>query len=190
MLRHLPNVITVLRILLVIPLGWAIMREHQLLALLLAAVAGASDALDGWLARRFHWQSRLGAWLDPAADKLMLATGFVGLSVIGATPWWLTLLVLGRDVVIVAGALAYHWLKERLVVAPSRISKWNTVLQIGWVVLVLFSLQGLLKLDLAPLVWVVAASTLISGIDYVVRFASKARNLGSRRQVREGSSLE
>ncbi len=177
MLRHLPNAITVLRILLVVPLGWAIMREHQLLALLLAAVAGISDALDGWLARRFGWQSRLGAWLDPAADKLMLTTGFVGLSVIGATPWWLTILVLGRDVVIVVGALAYHWLREKLVVAPSRISKLNTVLQIAWVVLALFSLQGLVSLNLSPLVWVVAASTLISGIDYVVRFTLKARRV-------------
>ena len=182
-LRHLPNAITVLRILLVVPLGWAIMRQHELLALELAAAAGLSDALDGWLARRFGWQSRIGAWLDPAADKLMLATGFVGLSVIGATPWWLTVLVLGRDVVIVAGALAYHWLREPLTVAPSRISKLNTVLQIAWVVLVLFNLQGLLKLDLEPLVWVVAASTIVSGIDYVWRFAAKARRIKSERKV-------
>lgn len=177
MLRHLPNAITVLRIVLVVPLGWTIMHGLDAWALALAGVAGLSDAVDGWLARHFGWQSRLGAWLDPAADKLMLATGFVGLSVVGATPWWLTALVLGRDVVIVAGALAYHWLRERLMVMPSTISKLNTSLQIGWVLLVLFNRQGWLELNLAPWIWLVAASTLVSGIDYVVRFAAKARRV-------------
>ena len=179
MLRQIPNAITILRILLVVPLGWAIMRQHQSLALWLAAVAGLSDALDGWLARRFAWQSELGEWLDPAADKLMLAVGFVGLSVIGATPWWLTVLVLARDVVIVCGALAYRRLRGDIHIEPSRISKLNTLLQILYVVLVLCSLQGLLKLQVEPLVWVVAASTLASGLDYVIRFAIKA----SRRET-------
>lgn len=177
MLRQIPNAITVLRIALVVPLGWAIINGHDGLALLLAGAAGLSDALDGWLARQFGWQSPLGAWLDPAADKLMLAVGFVGLSIVGATPWWLTALVLGRDVVIVSGALAYHWLREHLVVAPSYISKLNTTLQIGWVLLVLFNRQGWIELALAPWAWLVAASTLTSGLDYVVRFAIKARRL-------------
>ncbi len=185
MWRHLPNAITVLRILLVVPLGWAIATGHDGTALLLAAVAGASDALDGWMARRFGWQSRLGSWLDPAADKLMLAVGFVCLAVVGASPWWLAALVLGRDVVIVAGALAYHWLREPLHVAPSRVSKLNTVLQIAWVLLVLLHRQGLMPLDVRPLLWLVALSTVVSGVDYVVRFAVKAHQINQRKQASE-----
>lgn len=174
MLRQLPNVITVARLLLVLPVAGAIVQDRNGLALLLAAVAGVSDALDGWLARQFDWRTRLGAWMDPAADKLLLAAGFIGLSVVGASPWWLTALVLGRDVVIVSGALLYHALRERLVVMPSRISKINTALQIIWVLLVLFNRWLDLDLQLAPLLWLVAASTLVSGVDYVSRFAVKA----------------
>jgi cardiolipin synthase len=173
-LRQLPNLITVLRIVLVLPIGWAIVTRRDELALVLAAVAGLSDALDGFLARHYGWQSRLGAWLDPAADKLMLMVAYLSLAWIGVTPWWLTALVLLRDVVIVAGALAYRWLRGALEVAPSRISKINTTVQIIYVLLVLFNLQGALTLEPAPMAWLVAALTLASGIDYVVRFATKA----------------
>lgn len=182
MLRHLPNALTVGRLLLVLPLGWAVLGGRDGMALALAAVAGASDALDGWLARRCGWESVLGAWLDPAADKLLLASGFVALSMVGAVPWWLTLLVLGRDVVIVAGALAYHWLRERLVVAPSRISKLNTGVQIGFLLLVLAGRASGLRAGPALLIWLVAALTLCSGVDYVIRFTLKARRVREQRQ--------
>lgn len=183
MLQHLPNLLTVLRILLVVPLAWAIVSGHGVLALVLAGVAGASDALDGWMARQFGWQSRLGAWLDPAADKLMLAAGFISLSIVGASPWWLTLLVLGRDIVIVSGALTYHYRRERLLVAPSFVSKTNTALQIAWVLLVLVDRLQPLPLDLPLLAWVVALFTVVSGVDYVMRFAAKARRVKAGRRA-------
>lgn len=175
MLRQIPNVITVIRIVLVVPIGWAILSRHSDLALLLAALAGVSDALDGFLARHYGWQTRLGAWLDPAADKLMLAVAYICLSIVGATPWWLTILVLARDVVIVAGVLAMqHW-RGPVTVAPSHLSKGNTLTQIIYVLAALLGLHGTITLSLSPLVWLVAVLTVLSGIDYVVRYAARSR---------------
>lgn len=179
-MRHLPNIITALRILLVLPMGWVIIERQYGLALFLAAVAGLSDAVDGLLARRFDWQSKLGAWLDPAADKLMLTVGFVALSVIGATPWWLTVLVLLRDVVIVLGAAAWRYWRGPLVVEPSRLSKLNTVVQIIYVLVVLLDLHGMLGAPLHLLVWLVAAFTACSGIDYVWHYSRKSTPMENR----------
>src|SRR5262249_43080248 len=98
--RHLPNALTVLRMLLVVPLAWLIGDGRYEAALLIAACAGATDALDGLLAKHYGWQSWLGGVLDPIADKLMLLACFLTFGLIGANPWWLTFLVVGRDVVI------------------------------------------------------------------------------------------
>ena len=95
MWRHLPNVITAMRMALVWPVFWLISRGDFGLALLLAAIAGISDAADGWLAKHFSWQSRLGGLLDPLADKMMLIVSFVVLTIVGAIPLWLTLLIVG-----------------------------------------------------------------------------------------------
>lgn len=175
MVRQIPNFITLIRILLVVPIGWAILSRHADLALLLATIAGASDALDGFLARYYGWQTRLGAWLDPAADKLMLTVAYVCLSVIGAAPWWLTVLVLARDVVIVAGVLAMQRWRGPVTVAPSHLSKGNTLVQIIYVLVALLALHGTLMLSLTPLHWLVAILTVLSGIDYVVRYATRSR---------------
>src|SRR5215470_10001597 len=108
--RHLPNVLTALRMLFVVPLAWLISDGRYEGALLIAAGAGATDALDGLIAKRYGWQSWLGGVLDSIADKLMLLACFLMLGLAGAHPWWLTLLVIGRDVVIVTGAVIYHHL--------------------------------------------------------------------------------
>lgn len=172
-MRHLPNLITLLRLLLVLPIGWAIADHRYSLALLLAAVAGLSDAVDGYLARRFGWQSRLGAWLDPAADKLMLVTAYASLGWIGAVPWWLVALVVARDLVIVCGAAAWkHW-RGPLEVQPSLLSKCNTTSQILYVLAVLLVLAGWIELALEPLDVVVALLTIASGADYVWRYARR-----------------
>jgi cardiolipin synthase len=112
-LRHLPNVISSLRILLVIPIALALLRGEFLVTLGLFFVAAVSDAADGFLAKRFGWGSTLGGILDPAADKLLLATVFVVLAVLHAVPVWLMVTAVARDVVIVLGAIAY-----RLYVGP------------------------------------------------------------------------
>ena len=89
-MRHIPNIISVLRILLVVPIAWALANERLALSIILFAVAAVSDAADGFLAKRFGWQSELGAVLDPIADKALLVTVFVTLSLMKLVPLWLT----------------------------------------------------------------------------------------------------
>ncbi len=178
MLRHLPNVITILRMLLVVPVAWSIREQEYGLALLLAAIAGGSDALDGYLAKRFKWQSWIGGVLDPIADKLLLITCFVSLGLINQHPAWLTWLVIGRDAVIVVGAVAYHRFIGSLEAQPTLLSKFTTCVQIFYVLAQLLRLTHWIELPLeciVALLWLVAACTLFSGIDYLVRWSAKAR---------------
>ena len=200
-LRQLPNLITGARVLLVLPLVWSLGDGNYRLALGIALTAGASDAFDGWLAKRYGWQTRIGSLLDPIADKLLLDASFVGLwladahgcaNVAGAgcagataAPGWLAILVLARDVVIVAGAVVYNAMVAPVKGDPTLLSKATTVAQI---VLVLGLLVGLAWRPLPFAVsqagiWVVAALTLASGIDYVVRWGLRARRaLRAKRQ--------
>ncbi len=106
-MRHLPNLLTCLRLALVLPVAWLLLRQQYPQALWLFLLAGLSDALDGLLARRFGWTSRLGAWLDPIADKLLLVISYVCLTLNGLVPVWLTAVLLLRDLVIVGGAGAF-----------------------------------------------------------------------------------
>ena len=136
-MRWLPNGISLLRILLVVPTVSAVLRGEHSTALGLVAVAAVSDALDGFLARRFDWRSQLGALLDPIADKLLVAGLYLTLTFIGALPVWLLVVVLTRDVVIVAGAACYRYFVGPLEMAPTRVSKANTAAQFVLVLLAL-----------------------------------------------------
>ena len=106
--RHIPNAICVVRIILVVPIVRYLLEERYGLALVLILVAGLSDALDGYLARRFDWRTRLGGLLDPAADKLLMFSVFVTLTWMGWVPIWFTVVVVARDVMIVVGTLVYQ----------------------------------------------------------------------------------
>ncbi|MCW8839927.1 MAG: CDP-alcohol phosphatidyltransferase family protein, partial [Gammaproteobacteria bacterium] len=128
--RHIPNLISVLRIMLVVPIMVLLARGEYLLVLMLFVVAGLSDSLDGYLARRFDWRSQLGALLDPLGDKFLLVGVYLVLGWNGLLPGWLVGLVILRDVVIVSGALAYRRLCGELTMEPTLISKANTLLQI------------------------------------------------------------
>ncbi len=185
-LRQLPNVITGVRMALVVPLVWSLHQGRYGLALGLALVAGASDAIDGWLARQFGWRTPLGSLLDPIADKLLLVGSFLGLWLVGAAPTWLTALVIGRDVIIVAGAIAYHNLIGPLQGRPTLISKATTVAQIALVLawLVDLALPPLPALAVQGLLWVVGLLTAASGIDYVVRWGLRARRVLQARHHR------
>lgn len=168
-LRHLPNVLTGLRCLLTLPIGWWLLQRQYETALLWFLAAGISDALDGWLAKRFHWQSRFGAIADPLADKGLLLVGFGALSVTGVLPWWLFALVLTRDLVIVGGALTYHLMFGPYPMQPTLLSKLNTTLQIVLLTLVLVTLGGwpLPASWLAVGIAVISFTTVLSGVDYV-----------------------
>lgn len=174
-----------LRIALVAPVIMAIEARSFRLALLLAVVAGLSDGLDGWLARHFHWRSRLGSVLDPVADKLLLVACFVVLTHMGKVPVALTALVLGRDFIIAVGAWAWHRVIGHFRSSPSWISKCCTAMQILYVLVVLVGEAGWLRLPMAPWIWLVAVLTLASGLDYIVRWGWMARReLAQRRQSR------
>lgn len=177
MWRHLPNALTGLRMLLVAPLAWLILQHHYDVALVVAAVAGLSDALDGFFAKHFGWQSWLGGILDPIADKLMLIACFLCLGMVGAHPQWLTWVVVGRDVVIVAGAVAYHNLIGRISAQPTLFSKFTTCIQITYVLAQLIDLSSGLRLPhivLQTLIWVTAVCTVASGLQYVAIWSAKA----------------
>ncbi|MGH8040853.1 MAG: CDP-alcohol phosphatidyltransferase family protein [Rudaea sp.] len=175
--RHLPNALTGLRMLLVVPLVWLIRDARYDVALAVAAIAGLTDALDGFLAKRCGWQSWLGGVLDPVADKLMLMACFVTLGMVGAHPAWLTWLVVGRDTVIVVGAVAWHNLIGRLDAQPTRISKLTTCIQIAYVLMQLLHLSSRWQFPswlVQGAIGVTAVCTLTSGLQYVIVWSGKA----------------
>jgi cardiolipin synthase len=172
----LPNIITFIRFLLLPPVVLLLLHGRHDAAMLVFAVAGFSDALDGYLAKRYHWTSRLGALLDPLADKLMLVSAFVTLAWLGLIPVWLVGLIILRDVVIVTGAIVYNMRIEKLEAAPSVVSKINTFAQILLVLAVMFSqsFQQLPALWMDVLIYVVLVLTLWSGFDYVWTWGRRA----------------
>jgi cardiolipin synthase len=174
--RDLPNLITGLRILLVAPLVWALLNGQYAAALVLFVLAGASDGIDGYLARHYGWHSRLGALLDPLADKLLLVSTYLALGWLGFLPLWLVALVLGRDLVIVVGAVAYHLRFGRLDLAPSLLSKFNTILQIALALTAMLSvgLGWLPGWSAELLIAAVFASTALSGLHYVAVWSRRA----------------
>lgn len=179
--RDIPNLLCILRIALTVPVGWGIVTGDYELALVLFFVAGFTDGLDGFLAKRFSWQSRLGGLLDPIADKLLLATCFVTLWFAGYVPGWLLTAVVARDVVIVLGAALYHWRVGHFVAQPSMISKLNSALQLLYVLLILTKLVfGAPAAEVTTMLgWLVLGTTVISGLDYVVRWTARARALSA-----------
>lgn len=186
MLRHLPNVITVARIGACVPLAIWIVRGEARMALWLALVVGVSDVLDGFLARRCGWQSRIGGLLDPLADKLFLVCAFIALGIHGAMPVWLIVLVAVRDVVIVAGAVAYHNLVESLSPEPSLVGKTSTMSQVLLVLSLLAGPAGLPLPAIVPdlLVGAVAILALASGAHYVFVWTARARAVWALRGSR------
>src|SRR3990172_3317644 len=136
-LALVPNLITLGRIGLVPVLILALHAGESALALVVFLVAGVSDALDGFIAKRFHLESRLGAILDPAADKLLLVTAYVMLAMIGDIPFWLMLAVVFRDLFIVGGYLVYTSMFGPVRMRPSLLSKLNTFLQLALVLVIL-----------------------------------------------------
>ena len=174
--RNIPNIITVFRFLLVTPVVWAMLNDRFGLALLLFGVAGASDAIDGYLAKRNNWTSRMGAIMDPLADKLLLVCAFITLGWLGWIPVWLVILVILRDVVILTGALVYHFKIESVTMEPSVASKLNTFTQIMLVLAVMFSrgIQELPAIFIDVLLYSVLITTVWSGIGYVWTWSRRA----------------
>ena len=136
----IPNIITLGRILLVPIIVWAIASNQMEIAFAIFVIAGVSDAVDGFLAKRFNMSSELGALLDPLADKALLVSIYVALGIWGAVPRWLVILVVSRDIMIV-GAVIVSWVFGRPIpMKPLMVSKLNTVAQVAFAALVLAAL--------------------------------------------------
>lgn len=172
MVRHLPNLLSLLRLVAAPFVAWAILAGHDTLALIAFVAAGLSDGLDGFIAR--HWQamSRFGAWLDPAADKLLMLATYVAMLGVGAAPWWLVALVIGRDL-----AIASFWLLARvlglpLTGQPLAIGKLSTLLQIAYAgLMLLFLAFDIAAPSLAQAAGLLTALlTLLSGGAYLLLF--------------------
>ena len=165
---NLPNILTSLRLLLAPVLAVLVLGGHHRAAFGVFVLAGLSDAADGYLAKRFDLASALGRILDPVADKLLMLASFLALSAVGATPVWLTVLVIGRDVGIVAGALSAWALDLPLKVAPLPLGKICTALQISYIALILLLLLTARQMPelAAAAELITAAITLASGLNY------------------------
>jgi cardiolipin synthase len=179
-LSYIPNYICIARILLVAPIVWLLISRDYPMALVLIMLAGFSDGLDGFLARRFSWTTRIGGLLDPLADKLLFVSVFAALTWNGLIPLWLFAVVIGRDIVIVSGAVAYEMLIEPVEPNPSRVGKLNTVMALLYLFFVMtwqvFSWPPEVSLIIAgAAVFVVS---LVSGLDYVLTWSRLAQQAG------------
>jgi cardiolipin synthase len=168
-ISQLPNLITIFRIALVPVLILLLKDQEYAMALVVFAVAGVSDGLDGFIAKRFHCETRLGSILDPLADKTLLVSSYVMLMLLNHLPFWLMLTVAFRDLLIVGGYLVYTSMVGPVQMRPSWLSKLNTFMQIALIVVILA--QQAFQLVYAPmvdaLIYAVLLTTIASGAHYL-----------------------
>lgn len=180
-MRHLPNVITALRFLLIPVLVLLLLAERYAPGFAVFIVSALSDLADGVIARRWNLRTRLGAIADPLADKLTMLAVTLVLASQALIPMWLAVAIVVRDLVIVGGAVAFHFVVGRVEVAPSWLSKFNTVLEFTVLSAVLADAAGVIAATslLPPLFVLMLATILASGAHYVWVWGRKA--LASRR---------
>jgi len=168
----IPNLITLGRILLVPIVVWAIASGTMWIAFVLFLAAGASDAVDGFLAKRFGWTTVLGAYLDPLADKALIVSIYLTLGISGFIPRWLVIMVVSRDILIVGGIMLSWVVGSPLKIKPLLVSKLNTLAQILFACAVLGSLGFDVQIDTLTtvLMWLVAALTLLSVAAYLAEW--------------------
>ncbi|MGE0714465.1 MAG: CDP-alcohol phosphatidyltransferase family protein [Alphaproteobacteria bacterium] len=180
---YLANIITLGRLLSVPIVVWLILGGAMMPAFLLFLAAGVSDAVDGFLARRFNQRSELGGYLDPLADKALLVGVYVTLGHVGRVPDWLVIMVVFRDVLIIGGAMLLYMFTDALRMEPLTVSKVNTAAQIVLAAVVLgaagFSVddRGFVEL----LVYLVAVTTILSGAAYIRQWSQRVAGAGGPR---------
>ena len=187
----LANWLTILRIVL-IPVFVTLLVYRKLgLALLVFGAAALTDLLDGWVARSRGLSSRLGAFLDPLADKLLLIASFVTLTWLKALPFWITAVVFSRDVMLIVGALLIHMVGGRIYPRPTWAGKAATFFQILTVLVAMLSLYYRVRLGTSVVIWLAAAFTVASGLHYIwqgVHFLN-AVNAAEREETDEAHLL-
>ena len=176
----IPNILTVSRMVLAPLVALFLVRQEFDRALWGLLVAGFTDGLDGFIAKWFNQSSRLGAILDPIADKLLMLATALALTWIGLLPLWVTIPILLRDVVIFGGALAYYRRAGAIEMQPTILSKTNTCAQVGLLLLVVAIHAEVIPVAglLFPAFMVVLATTVSSGVQYVVIWGRKAARIG------------
>jgi cardiolipin synthase (CMP-forming) len=167
---NIPNSLTILRILLIpVYIGLLVYEEFDQ-ALVVLLVAGLTDALDGTIARAANQRTRLGAFLDPLADKLLLTSGFITLSTIHVIPSWVTIVVVSRDAMLLLGTAVAQLIESPIDIAPTFLGKGTTFLQLAYVLLVIFLSSRNMDLALLnPLLFGMVAFTVCSGLHYLYR---------------------
>ena len=179
--RNIPNLLTLLRMCAAPVLILFLMDRNYGVGTLLFLVAGITDALDGWFAKRFDCVTRLGTILDPIADKMLIITAYIVLALLGDIPLWVVLIVSFRDLGIVGGYLILQTIHDEMPPQPSLLSKLNTLAQITFVLTVMTN-----EIDWVPLssmvdifLWLVAVTTLVSGFHYIYRWFIRGGNAES-----------
>lgn len=167
---NIPNSLTILRILLIpVYIGLLVYEQYDL-ALFVLLLAGVTDALDGTIARVTNQRTRLGTFLDPLADKLLLTSGFVALSAIHLIPSWVTIVVVSRDLMLLLGTAVAQFTETPVDITPTFLGKGTTFLQLTYVLLVIFLSSRRIDLSLIdPLLAGMVAFTLLSGLHYLYR---------------------
>ena len=175
-MRHLPNLICIVRLALVWPVAAALAAGNFALALALFMLAAISDGLDGYLAKRFNWTSELGKFLDPMADKLLLMTVFIEAAWLERVPWWITAAAVARDVMIGLGALIFRLWFGPLRGRPTIISKINTAAQLLYLMAVMLNAAiGFPPREvLDALALVTFVTIVLSGYQYMASFTRRA----------------
>lgn len=183
-LSFIPNLLTIGRMVVVPPIVWLLLIGEYQWALALAIFAGVSDLLDGWLARRFSWQSRWGGVFDPLADKLLMVASYLTLGWLAELPWWLIALVIFRDLVIVVGGFVYYTRFERFDAEPTQLSRFNTFCQVFlmWFVLVRLAGLPLPREAQIGLVWLVAVMAVLTLVQYTWIWSARAVHVSRSRR--------
>ena len=177
--RSIPNIITIVRLVLVLPIAFFIVESQFVTALALFALAGLSDGLDGWIARRYQWVSAFGKLIDPLADKLLMIVTTLTLGLLDYFPLMLTVLIISKDLAVLGGVFAYTTLAGFPKIQPSLLGKITTAGQILLLASLLLNLSfpGLVPLWFFEIwFWVVALTTALDGMSYLWLWTHKLAN--------------
>jgi len=167
---NFPNLLTIVRILMIPLFVYLLVYGYTRWALGVFVVAGLTDALDGAIARMWHQQTTLGRYLDPLADKMLLTAAFVALAALSWIPFWVLLIVVSRDIILLIGSVVMHLTQGDFDISPTLLGKTTTFLQLVLVVLTMLMVTGLSEVPwFDDAVWIVAAVTVLSGLHYLFR---------------------
>jgi len=167
---NLPNSLTILRILLIPVFIGFLLYERYEYSLAVLLLTGLTDGLDGTIARVANQRTRLGAYLDPVADKLLLTSGFVTLSVLHLVPSWIAIVVVSRDMMLMTGTLLARLTESQLDISPTLLGKGTTLVQLSYLILVVVLTSRQMDLSLIqPLLYLMVCVTVMSGFHYLYR---------------------